>query len=249
MKHIRKRIWGTLLCLAMLLSLLPVTALANGPEESNVAAYTNSSNVTTYYKTVGAAISASNSGGGGTIKLLKDAELKASDAAAGDRVSNLPYGYGVAVREDLTLDLGGNVLTCGEFFGIAIYYVKFTIQNGTYRNTCAGGSAIEAGETSTVTVEEDAIIEADSDALVCDGKNTVYVYGKIYGGNNGVWGYGPSNNITLDGAYIESQNYAVYQNSSDKTSTYFIENSTIIAGDNSPGVYLNNNQNNHISYK
>ena len=228
----------------MVASLLPAAALADGPTESDVAAYTNGSGTTTYHTTVGAAISASNKGGGGTIELLKNAELKAVDADTGDQVTYGNYGYGVAVREDLTLDLGGNTLTCGDYFGIAIYWVDFTIKNGTYENTCPGGTAIEAGDTSTVTIENGTTIIAACDALVCDGRNTVYVYGKIFGGNNCVWGYGPSNNITLDGAYIESDNYAVYQNSykvSNKDgSTYTIKNSTIKAGSSVPAVRLNN---------
>ena len=143
--------------------------------------------------------------------------------------------------------MGEHTLTCDEFFGIAIYWVDFTIKNGTYENTCPGGTAIEAGDTSTVTIANGTTIIAACDALVCDGRNTVYVYGKIFGGNNCVWGYGPSNNITLDGAYIESDTYAVYQNPYTKDSpfdragsTYVIEDSTIIAGNDVQGVYLYN---------
>ena len=55
---------------------------------------------------------------------------------------------------------------------------------------------------------------------------------------------GPCNTVTLDGAYIESENYAVYQNPYSKTerkgSTYTIKDSTIIAGNDDPGVYLFN---------
>ena len=239
----KKSILALLLAVLMVASLLPAAAFADEPAENYVAAYTNKSG-TTYYTTVGAAITAANKGGGGTVTLLKDAELKASDADAYDRVTDNKNGYGVAVRKNLTLDLGGNTLTCNEFFGIAIYWVDFTIANGTYKNTCTGGTAIEAGETSTVTIKGDAVIIADCDALVCDGSNTVYVYGNIYGGNNCVWGYGPSNNITLDGAYIESDNYAVYQNAykviNKDGSTYTIKNSTIKAGSSVPAVRLNN---------
>ena len=240
----KKSILALLLAVLMVASLLPAAALADGPTESDVAAYTNSSGTTTYYTTVGAALSAANAGGGGKIELLKNAELKAADADTGDQVTDNKHGYGVAVRKNLTLDLGEHTLTCDEFFGIAIYWVDFTIKNGTYENTCPGGTAIEAGDTSTVTIENGTTIIAACDALVCDGRNTVYVYGKIFGGNNCVWGYGPSNNITLDGAYIESDNYAVYQNSykvSNKDgSTYTIKNSTIKAGSSVPAVRLNN---------
>ena len=58
---------------------------------------------------------------------------------------------------------------------------------------------------------------------------------------------GPCNTVTLDGAYIESDTYAVYQNPYTKKlsfdragSTYVIEDSTIIAGNDVQGVYLYN---------
>ena len=83
----------------MVASLLPAAALADGPAENYVAAYTNGSGTTTYHTTVGAAISASNKGGGGTIELLKNAELKAVDADTGDQVTDNKHGYGVAVKK------------------------------------------------------------------------------------------------------------------------------------------------------
>ena len=232
----------------MVASLLPAAALAVGPTENDVAAYTNGSGTTTYYTTVGAAISASNKGGGGTIELLKNAELKAVDADEGDRVTYGNYGYGVAVREDLTLDLGGNTLTCGDYFGIAIYWVDFTIKNGTYENTCPGGTAIEAGDTSTVTIENGTTIIAACDALVCDGRNTANVYGNIVSGRNGVFGLGPFNRITIDGAEIVSGAYAVKQDPYHKTqskdkagSTYIIKNSDISTTDPSyDAIYMAN---------
>lgn len=104
----------------MVASLLPAAALAVGPTENDVAAYTNSQNVTTYYTTVGAALSASNAGGGGTIELLKNAELKASDTTSDSDKKEYPsFGWCVYVRANLILDLGDNTLTCGEFFWIS----------------------------------------------------------------------------------------------------------------------------------
>ena len=88
---------------------------------------------------------------------------------------------------------------------------------------------------------------ADCDAIVSQGYSTINVYGKIYCGINGILGMGPCNNVTLDGAYIESDTYAVYQNpyTTDLTferkgSVYNIKNSTIIADDEQPGVFLFN---------
>ena len=243
----KKSILALLLAVLMVASLLPAAALADGPTESDVAAYTNKSG-TTYYTTVGAAISASNKGGGGTIELLKNAELKAADADTGDQVTDNKHGYGVAVRKNLTLDLGEHTLTCDEFFGIAIYWVDFTIKNGTYENTCPGGTAIEAGDTSTVTIENGTTIIAACDALVCDGRNTANVYGNIVSGRNGVFGLGPFNRITIDGAEIVSGAYAVKQDPYHKTlskdkagSTYIIKNSDISTTDPSyDAIYMAN---------
>ena len=244
----KKSILALLLAVLMAASLLPAAALADGPAENDVAAYTNGSGTTTYYTTVGAAISASNKGGGGTVTLLKDAELKASDADAYDRLHLDGYGYGIAIRENLVLDLGDHVLTCNEYFGMATCYGDLTVQNGTYKNTCPGSSAIEVGDTGTVTIAKDAVIEATCDALVCDGRNTAFVYGKIISGRNGVFGLGPASEITIDGAQIVSDAYAVKQEPYDKIqskgkagSTYIIKNSDISTTDPSyDAIYMAN---------
>ena len=231
---------------------------ADGPTESDVAAYTNSSGTTTYYTTVGAAISASNKGGGGTIELLKNAELKASEVSYPYSYSDT-YGKGTYVDKALVLDLGGYTLTCNDYWGLDVTpYASLTVEHGTYEHkggTSYGytGTAIqankvkEAGPGCTVTIESDATIKTDGDAVLCQGYNTVNVYGKIYSVSNGIFGMGPCNTVTLDGAYIESDTYAVYQNPYTKKlsfdragSTYVIEDSTIIAGNDVQGVYLYN---------
>ena len=241
----------------MAASLLPAAALAVGPTENDVAAYTNKSG-TTYYTTVGAAISAANKGGGGTVTLLKNAELKASDVSYPYSYSDT-YGKGTYVDKALVLDLGGYTLTCNDYWGLDVTpYASLTVEHGTYEHkggTSYGytGTAIqankvkEAGPGCTVTIESDATIKTDGDAVLCQGYNTVNVYGKIYSVSNGIFGSGPCNKVTLDGAYIESENYAVYQNPYSKTftferkgSTYAIKDSTIIAGNDDPGVYLFN---------
>ena len=243
----------------MVASLLPAAALADGPTESDVAAYTNSSGTTTYYTTVGAALSASNAGGGGTIELLKNAELKARDVSD-PYVFNDGIGTGIYVDEALVLDLGGHTLTCKEYYGLDVTpYASLTVKRGTYvheggkyANTYTGcaiqaNKVKEAGPGSTITIESDATIITDGDAVLCQGYNTVYVYGNIYCVSNGVFGMGPCNTVTLDGAYIKSDTYAVYQNPYTKNlsfdragSTYVIEDSTIIAGNDVQGVYLYN---------
>ena len=251
----KKSILALLLAVLMVASLLPAAALADGPAENDVAAYTNGSGTTTYHTTVGAAISASNKGGGGTIELLKNAELKASDVSYPYSYSDT-YGKGTYVDEALVLDLGGYTLTCNDYWGLDVTpYASLTVEHGTYEHkggTSYGytGTAIqankvkEAGPGCTVTIESDATIKTDGDAVLCQGYNTVNVYGNIYCVSNGVFGMGPCNTVTLDGAYIESENYAVYQNPYSKTerkgSTYTIKDSTIIAGNDDPGVYLFN---------
>ena len=253
----KKSILALLLAVLMVASLLPAAALAVGPTENDVAAYTNKSG-TTYYTTVGAAITAANKGGGGTIELLKNAELKASDVSYPYSYSDT-YGKGTYVDKALVLDLGGYTLTCNDYWGLDVTpYASLTVEHGTYEHkggTSYGytGTAIqankvkEAGPGCTVTIESDATIKTDGDAVLCQGYNTVNVYGKIYCVSNGVFGMGPCNTVTLDGAYIESDTYAVYQNPYTKKlsfdragSTYVIEDSTIIAGNDVQGVYLYN---------
>ena len=253
----KKSILALLLAVLMAASLLPAAALAVGPAENDVAAYTNKSG-TTYYTTVGAAITAANNGGGGTVTLLKNAELKASDVSYPYSYSDT-YGKGTYVDKALVLDLGGYTLTCNDYWGLDVTpYASLTVEHGTYEHkggTSYGytGTAIqankvkEAGPGCTVTIESDATIKTDGDAVLCQGYNTVNVYGKIYSVSNGIFGSGPCNKVTLDGAYIESENYAVYQNPYSKTftferkgSTYTIKDSTIIAGNDDPGVYLFN---------
>ena len=254
----KKSILALLLAVLMVASLLPAAALAVRPTENDVAAYTNKSG-TTYYTTVGAAISAANKGGGGTIELLKNAELKARDVSD-PYVFNDGIGTGIYVDEALVLDLGGHTLTCKEHYGLDVTpYASLTVKRGTYVHEggkyankytgCAiqANKVKEAGPGSTITIESNATIITDGDAVLCQGYNTVNVYGKIYCVSNGVFGMGPCNTVTLDGAYIESDTYAVYQNPYTKElsfdragSTYVIEDSTIIAGNDVQGVYLYN---------
>ena len=256
----KKSILALLLAVLMAASLLPAAALAVGPAENDVAAYTNSQNVTTYYTTVGAALSASNKGGGGKIELLKDAELKASEVSDKKYVFNDGIGTGIYVDKALVLDLGGHTLTCKEYYGLDVTpYASLTVKRGTYVHEggiyankytgCAiqANKVKDAGPGSTITIKSDATIITDGDAVLCQGYNTVNVYGKIYCVSNGVFGMGPCNTVTLDGAYIESDTYAVYQNPYTKEltfdragSTYVIEDSTIIAGNDVQGVYLYN---------
>ncbi len=252
----KKSILALLLAVLMVASLLPAAALAVGPTENYVAAYTNSQNVTTYYATVGAALSASNAGGGGTIELLKNAELKASDTTSDSDKKEYPrFGWCVYVRANLILDLGDNTLTCGEFFGLAVNpNVQFTLQNGTYKHSSTGWcTAIEGtkseddGPGCTITIASNAIVETNGDAVVCDGYTTVYVYGKIYSEKNGIYGMGPNNIVNVNGAYISSGLNAICQDEYQTTnnfyrngSVYNIEDSELISS-GSDAICIENN--------
>ena len=259
----KKSILALLLAVLMAASLLPAAALAVGPAENDVAAYTNSQNVTTYYTTVGAALSASNKGGGGKIELLKDAELKASDTTSDSDKKEYPsFGWCVYVRANLILDLGDNTLTCGEFFGLAVNpNVKFTLQNGTYKHSSTGWcTAIEGtksdddGPGCTITIASNAIVETNGDAVVCDGYTTVYVYGKIYSEKNGIYGMGPNNIVNVNGAYISSglnaicqDEYQTTQNFYRNGSVYNIEDSELISS-GSDAICIENNTSANCSY-
>ena len=117
----------------MLLSLLPVTALASntttcsgGDSCKHEAAIGN-----THYDTIGEAIDAANKASGSgttTIKLLRDAAL-----TGGEQSGYYKIKY---ISKNITLDLGTHTLTCNENGGFAVNpNCHFTIQNGTYINT------------------------------------------------------------------------------------------------------------------
>ena len=254
----KKSILALLLAVLMAASLLPAAALADGPAENDVAAYTNSQNVTTYYTTVGAALSAANAGGGGTIKLLGNAELKHDDTNSYlDKREYPGYGWCVYVRADLILDLGGFTLTCNEFYGIAVNpEISLTIDNGTYVHSHSSivSHALEAvkntnyGPGSTITIGKDAIIEADHDAVLSQGYSTINVYGKIDCGAYAIYGMGPANAVNVEGASIKTDYYAIFQDpyttelpNVREYSTYTIKNSTIIAGDEFAAISIRNN--------
>ena len=208
----KRRILPILLALVMLLSLMPTVALADGEstqQTSSVASYTNNSQVTKYYNTVGAAISASNSGGGGTITLLQD--------------TSFSENLNLANQITLTIDLGKHTLTSTSEGGITIGYngketkgCNLTIKNGTYKNTHVAGTAIWGFADGSITIEEDAIIEA-VDTCICTGGNydtsgrtVINVYGKLTCGGTAVWCQGPYNEINIYGAEIEADEYAVF---------------------------------------
>ena len=107
MTHMRTRIFSILLTCAMLLSLLPATALAEegtectNPDCSHVAAIGN-----THYDTLADAVDAvvSSNDKAGTVTLLKDAQ------GCGIGLFNNKGHVGI----DLTIDFGGHTYTAGD---------------------------------------------------------------------------------------------------------------------------------------
>lgn len=238
-----KKMLALLLTLCLLAGLLPATALASnttscpgGNSCKHEAAIGN-----THYDTIGEAIDAANKtsvSGTTTVQLLKDAVL------------GLDYTNQKAIMKNMTLDLGGHTLKYAGFFGFTVNYnVTFTIQNGTYENTNAEGTGIQASKQSytgpgcTIIIAEDATVKAH-DGIVTVGHTDLTVKGKIISNNIAVFGMGPKNNVMLNGATIEAGVYGVYQQSKDGGSIYTIKNSTITTPSEGAtcAVFISNNK-------
>ena len=227
------------------------------PVNNPVATYTNASG-TTYYETIGDAIDASNKNGGGTVTLLKDATLVGIHTAKDSLGREIHITY---IQKTLTLDLGGKTLTCDDPTGFAVDpYVKFTIQNGIYEHTAGKdeyGTAIEGTKYGsplnhgcTITIAANATVKAAWDGIVADGNTTVNVYGKIESGNVAVYGLGPTNKLTLDGADIIAGDIAVWQCAYHETASAGLDPSIITitgskiksTGENAMAIYISSNE-------
>lgn len=239
-----KKMLVLLLTLCLLAGLLPATALAG-----SFPSCTHGDNCktheaaigSTHYDTIGEAIDAANKTSGSgttTVQLLKDAAL------------GLDYTKQKAIMKNMTLDLGGHTLKYAGFFGFTVNYnVTFTIQNGTYENTNAEGTGIQASKQSytgpgcTIIIAEDATVKAH-DGIVTVGHTDLTVKGKIISNNIAVFGMGPKNNVMLNGATIEAGVYGVYQQSKDGGSIYTIKNSTITTPSEGAtcAVFISNNK-------
>ncbi len=251
----KKRILPILLALVMLLSLMPTVALAVGEstqQASSVASYTNNSQVTKYYNTVGAAISASNAGGG-TVTLLKDAEFKATDmkGSYADKVEVPGYGYVAFIRADLILDLGGHTLTTADYSIAVNPSIHFTVKNGVLENTNELGVAIMTTKDgydkpgSNVTIESSATIIAD-EAVLTVGNATVNIYGTLECVSDAICSTGPKNTINLNGANITAGGNALYQENKDGGSVFNVENSNLVST-GSWAVYIGNNEDSSVA--
>ena len=246
-----KKMLVLLLTLCLLAGLLPATALA---ADTGVTC-SNGDNCTTHeaaigsthYDTIGGAIDAANKTSGSdtiTIKLLRDAMLTGGEQSGYFKIKR--------ILKNITLDLGTHTLTYNENGGFAVDpNCHFTIQNGTYINASddAYAQAIEGtkrayeGPGCTITIAKNAVIKA-AYGICADGHTTINVYGKIISTMDGIFGAGPKNKVTLDGATIEAGVYGVYQQSKDGGSTYTIKNSTITTPSEGAtcAVFISNNK-------
>ena len=249
MKQVGRKAASILLTLCMLLTMLPVSALAAASQDCSGgdSCMHEAAIGTTHYDTIGEAIDAANKTSGSgtiTVKLLKDATLKGGEQSGHYKIKR--------ILKNITLDLGDNTLTYSENGGFAVDpNCHFTIRNGIYINNSTDeyAQAIEGTKRSytgpgcTITIAEDAVIQA-AYGICADGHTTINVYGKIISTVDGIFGSGPKNKVTLDGAQIEAGVYGVYQQGYDGGSTYTIKNSTITTPSTGAtcGVFISNNK-------
>lgn len=236
MKQVGRKAASILLTLCMLLTMLPVSALAAASQDCSGgdSCMHEAAIGTTHYDTIGEAIDAANGMSGSdtiTVTLLKNA------AMTGGRTNG--YYTTKDITRDITLDLGGHTLEYAENGGFLVNPgCHFTVQNGTYINTSTDswaqaitGSHYNSSSTgATITVASNAVIQAVI-GVCADGYTTLNVYGTIDSTKDGVYVAGPKNDVTLDGAKIEAGVYGVYQQGNGGGSSYDIKNSTITTPD------------------
>lgn len=236
MKKVGRKAASILLTLCMLLTMLPVSALAAASQDCSGgdSCMHEAAIGTTHYDTIGEAIDAANGMSGSdtiTVTLLKNA------AMTGGRTNG--YYTTKDITRDITLDLGGHTLEYAENGGFLVNPgCHFTVQNGTYINTSTDswaqaitGSHYNSSSTgATITVASNAVIQAVI-GVCADGYTTLNVYGTIDSTKDGVYVAGPKNDVTLDGAKIEAGVYGVYQQGNGGGSSYDIKNSTITTPD------------------
>ena len=261
----KRRILGILMALTLCLSLLPATALADSDAEckdgencTHEAAVTVDG-TTTHYDTIAAALKAAGgeNGTGGTVKLLKDSFLESEDKATTGTADT----YSTFIYKDIMLDLNEKTLTCNaEVAGISVRPgVHFTIQNGVFENksstwyaTAIEASKVEKADGTGYTGCTISVISATIKAnygVYAVGYTEVYVHDSTIEGDCPVYGAGPTNKVTLNGATIIGKEYGVCQEPYDPNyflnkdvagSVYEIYSSTIKGGDDYAGVCINN---------
>lgn len=260
----KRRILSILTALALCLSLLPATALADGSttcpggDSCNHEAAVTVNDTTTHYDTIGEALKAAGGQGGtgGTVMLLKDSFLQSEDSATTGTVDT----YSTFIYKDIVLDLNGKTLKCNaDYAGISVRPgVRFTIQNGVFENisTNQWACAIEASKSAnvggngcTITLTGNVTVKAKYSAVYGVGYTTIEVLNSAAEGEYAIYGAGPTNKVTLRDATVTGSKFGVYQGPYDPNvflntnvagSVYEIYSSTIKGGDDYAGVCINN---------
>ena len=252
----KKKLLSGIMALAMVMSLLPVTALAadtgvtcNGGDKCTThEAAVTVDGTTLHYTKIYEALHAAGgeSGAGGTVTLLKNAELKGQDTSKDDYGA---YGRTTFIYKNIILDLGRNTLTCNDQNGLVVRPgVNFTIKNGSYENTASSyGTGIEASKSKsgndytgcTVTIDN-ATVQAAFSGVYATGYTTINVKngGKIIATDNtAISAIGPHNTVNVENSKIEGKTYGIFQQVYDKNlsndlpaSTFNIEDSAIKGG-------------------
>lgn len=207
----KRKLCSVLLALCMVLTLLPVSAMADvgtpaeapagestpteAPAASNVAKIGDKE-----YATLAKAVEAAESGA--TITLLSDVTAS----------TTIPAG------KTITLDLNSKTLKAQtQVFDV---YGNLTIKNGKVEVTDdAEAAAIWLNKTAKLTIESDAIVSVPTSNFAiafysdCTAAELT-VKGTLKGGN-GLTVNGnianPGNKVTVDGATIESEGHGIYQ--------------------------------------
>lgn len=203
----KKKLCSILLALTMVLTLLPVSALADvgapagestpteAPAASNVAKIGDKE-----YATLAKAVEAAESGA--TITLLSDVTAS----------TTIPAG------KTITLDLNSKTLKAQtQVFDV---YGNLTIKNGTVEmNSTENNVAIWLNGTAKLTIESNATVSVLNQGFAiamwsnCTAAELT-VKGTLKGGNgltvNGTIA-NPGNKVTVDGATIESDGHGIYQ--------------------------------------
>lgn len=205
----KKKLCSILLALTMVLTLLPVSALAEGeattgepaPAEAPVAETEYVAQIgAAKYKTLAGAVNAAKEGE--TVTLLKDAT----------------EGATIPADKTITLDLNSKTLKGQtQVFDV---YGNLTIKNGTVEmNSTENNVAIWLNGTAKLTIESNATVSVLNQGFAiamwsnCTAAELT-VKGTLKGGNgltvNGTIA-NPGNKVTVDGATIESDGHGIYQ--------------------------------------
>lgn len=203
----KQKLCSILLALTMVLTLLPVSALADvgaaagestpteAPAASNVAKIGDKE-----YATLAKAVEAAKDGE--TVTLLKDAT----------------EGATIPADKTITLDLNSKTLKGQtQVFDV---YGNLTIKNGTVEmNSTENNVAIWLNGTAKLTIESNATVSVLNQGFAiamwsnCTAAELT-VKGTLKGGNgltvNGTIA-NPGNKVTVDGATIESDGHGIYQ--------------------------------------